>query len=94
VDSTSADDTLQPIFQPVSKPSESVITLNDSGRFLKPWTAEFTNITVRSALNRVAENLGVGHAWMVTGNDEVRIISFYELLLTKSESERRKQQDQ
>lgn len=89
-DSVAADDTLQPIFQPVSKPGESVIQLSGIGRFPKPLSAAFENISVRSALNRVAENLGVGHGWMVSGNNETRIITFYDLLLTKAEAERRK----
>jgi len=90
-DSVSADDTLQPILQPVSQDGESVVQLSGIGNFSKPWSATFENITVRAALNRVAENLGVGHGWMVTGNDKTRLISFYEQLLTKAESDRRKQ---
>jgi len=90
-DLVNADDTLQTIFRPVSNPAESVIQLSGIGTFPKPWSAKFENITVRAALNRVAENLGVGHGWMVTGNEETRLISFYEQLLTKAESENRKQ---
>jgi len=90
-DSASADDTLRTIFQPVSDDGESVIQLSAIGKFPKPWSATFESITVRDALNRVAENLGPGHGWMATGNEKTRLISFYELLLTKAEAEMRKQ---
>ena len=68
-----------------------MIELSGIGTFPRPWSATFENITVRAALNRVAENLGEGHGWLVTGNEETRLITFYELLLTKAESEKRKQ---
>jgi len=85
-----ADDSLDKIFKPVARKGESVITLSDAGSFSKPWSVAFENITVRDALDRVAENLGVGHGWMVYGNEETRIINFYDLLLTKAEAEKRK----
>jgi hypothetical protein len=90
VDLKSANDLLGQVFRPVAKPTESVISLSDAGSFSKPWTATFENITVRDALNRIAENLGAGHGWMVYGNDETRIINFYDLLLTRAEAEKRK----
>jgi hypothetical protein len=90
VDLRSANDSLDKIFKLVAKPTESVISLSDAGSFSKPWTVTFENTTVRDALNRVAENLGVGHGWMVYGNDETRIINFYDLLLTRAEAEKRK----
>ena len=93
VDLTNADDSLEKIFKPIVKPSESVISLSSAGSFAKPWTATFEDITVRDALNRVAENLGAGHGWMVYGNDETRIIDFYALLLTKAEADKRRKQN-
>lgn len=90
VDLRRANDTLDKIFKPVSKLNESVISLDDAGSFSRPWTVAFENISVRDALDRVAENLGPGHGWMVYGNNETRIINFYERLLTNAEAERQK----
>jgi hypothetical protein len=90
VDLRHASDTFDKIFKPVSKVNESVISLDDAGSFSKPWTVAFENISVRDALDRVAENLGAGRGWMVYGNNETRIINFYERLLTNAEAERRK----
>lgn len=90
VDLRSANDTLDKIFRPVARQGESVISLGDAGSFSKSWTATFENITVRDALDAVAEHLGEGHGWIVYGDDNTRLINFYDLLLTKAEAEKRK----
>ncbi len=85
-----ATDGLEPIFKPICKTGESVISLTDPGNFSKPWSAEFQTISVRDALDRLATQLGPGHGWMVYGNHQTKIISFYSSLMTKAEAERKK----
>jgi hypothetical protein len=89
-DLISAADSLDKIFKPVAKPNESVITIADAGSFPKPWSVTFENISVREALDRVAENLGAGHGWMVSGNADTRLISFYSRLESNAEAEKQK----
>lgn len=66
--------------QPVAKSNERLISWQAAPDFAKPWTIELSNISVRQALNRIAQEIGIGYGWLASGNSEVRIFSFHERL--------------
>jgi len=45
--------------------------------FAKPWTATFSNITVRQALNRIARQLGPTYGWQIGGTSKAPLIVFH-----------------
>lgn len=45
--------------------------------FAEPWNAEFTDITVRQALNQVARHLGPTYGWQIGGTTKARLILFH-----------------
>jgi hypothetical protein len=45
--------------------------------FTEAWTASFTDITVRQALNRIAQHLGPTYGWQIGGTTKARLIVFY-----------------
>jgi hypothetical protein len=60
-------------------PSENLICLSIGGNlsFAKPWKATFHDITVRQALNRIAQQLGPTYGWQIGGTTRQRLIVFY-----------------
>lgn len=60
-------------------PNENLYFLGIGGTqgFAKPWTASFRNITVRQALNRIAEQLGATYGWQIGGTANQRMIMFH-----------------
>ncbi len=72
-----ADDVVSKVITPVSRSGESFISWSSAGSFSKPWTATFQDITVRAALNRIAQQLGPGYGWVVDGSRQVRFYSFH-----------------
>ncbi len=73
--------------RPISRPGETLVSWQGIHDFSKPWTASFTNISVREALNRIAQQLGPGYGWLVAGNPEVRIFSFHQQLRPRLNSQ-------
>jgi hypothetical protein len=51
--------------------------------FAKPWTATFHDITVRQALNRIAQQLGPTYGWQIGGHIGSRLIMFHYKLGAK-----------
>jgi hypothetical protein len=60
-------------------PAEHLIFLGIGGTqaFPKPWTATFNDITVRQALNRIAQQLGPTCGWQIGGTTNARLIMFH-----------------
>ncbi len=49
-----------------------------STTFAKPPKATFRNVTVREALNRIAEQLGPTWGWQFSGTNEFKFVVFHE----------------
>lgn len=60
-------------------PNENLYFLGIGGTqgFAKPWTAAFHNITVRQALNHIAQQLGPTYGWQIGGTANQRMIMFH-----------------
>jgi hypothetical protein len=43
-----------------------------------PWSASFEGLTVRQAINRLAEHMGQSSLWVFGGSDEFRYFAFYK----------------
>jgi hypothetical protein len=51
--------------------------------FAKAWTASFRNLTVRQALNRIAQQLGPTYGWQIGGTTKAKLIVFHYKLEAK-----------
>jgi hypothetical protein len=62
-----------------SDPSGGVIYMGigQTQGFAEAWTASFSNITVRQALNRIARQLGPTYGWQIGGTTKARLIVFH-----------------
>jgi len=49
----------------------------DDSYAIEPWTASFNDISVRQAINRLAEHMGKSSLWIFGGSDEFRYFAFY-----------------
>jgi hypothetical protein len=60
-------------------PNEQLYFMGVGGtqNFAKPWTAAFHDITVREALNRIAQQLGPSYGWQIGGTTKQRMIMFH-----------------
>jgi hypothetical protein len=60
-------------------PNEQLYFMGIGGtqNFAKPWTATFHDITVRQALNRIAQQLGPTYGWQIGGTANQRMIMFH-----------------
>ncbi len=76
------------VVRPVSKPNESLVSWQGIEDFPKPWTASLANVSVRQALNRIAQQLGPGYGWLVAGNPQVMIFSFHSQIKPKEQNGR------
>jgi len=67
------------IVHQLGDPNEQLYFMGIGGTqsFAKPWTATFHNITVRQALNRIAQQLGPTYGWQVGGTANQRMIMFH-----------------
>lgn len=50
----------------------------------QPWSVTLENVTVRQAVNRLAEHMGAHDAWLFYGSREFRAFSFYRVGFRKS----------
>ncbi len=72
---------LQAVAQlPGKKEQIAHMQVGGSTAFPKPWSATFTNITIREALNRIARQLGPTYGWKVQGSQDFRWIMFHQRL--------------
>jgi hypothetical protein len=73
-----ADEAAIGVIHQLGDPSEILICLSVGGTqtFAKPWTATFRDITVRQALNRIAQQLGPTYGWQIGGKARQRLIVF------------------
>jgi hypothetical protein len=51
--------------------------------FAEAWTASYSNITVRQALNRIAQQLGPTYGWQIGGTTKAKLIVFHYKLEAK-----------
>jgi hypothetical protein len=51
--------------------------------FAEAWTASFSSITVRQALNRIAQQLGPTYGWQIGGTTKAKLIVFHYKLEAK-----------
>jgi hypothetical protein len=51
--------------------------------FAEAWTASFRNLTVRQALNRIAQQLGPTYGWQIGGTTKAKLIVFHYKLEAK-----------
>lgn len=74
----SGDAALEVVRQ-LGDPTEHLIFLGVGGTqsFAKPWTETFNDITVRQALNRIAQQLGPSYGWQIGGTSNQRMIMFH-----------------
>ena len=61
---------------------EQLAILNTGGSisFPEPWTVTFSNMTVRQALDLIAQQLGGKYGWQVGGSTEFRLLTFHARL--------------
>lgn len=83
-----APDAQKAVFQTVAQltgPKQQIAILQSgiSIAFPHPWTASFKNITVREAIDRIAQQLGPTYAWQFGGGNDFRVITFHRRLLAK-----------
>lgn len=74
-----SDDAAITIVHQLGDPSEHLYFLGVGGtqQFSNPWTANFHDITVRQALNRIAQQLGPTYGWQIGGHTGTRLIMFH-----------------
>ena len=80
-----ADDTLSKIVAPVSSPKETFLTWQSVRDYSKPWSAKFTDVTVREALNRVVRHLSPTEGWMVFGNPENLVFAIHDRITPRKQ---------
>lgn len=70
-------------------PHEQLYFLGIGGTqtFARPWTATFHEVTVRQALNRIAQQLGPTYGWQIGGTINQRMIMFHYRLGARPNSE-------
>jgi hypothetical protein len=69
-------------------PNENLYFMGIGGTqgFAKPWTETFHDITVRQALNRIAQQLGPTYGWQIGGITNQRMIMFHYKLGARPKS--------
>jgi hypothetical protein len=74
-----SDDAAIQVIHQLGAPTEDLYFLGIGGTpsFAKPWTAIFHDITVRQALNRIAQQLGPTYGWQIGGHAGSRLIMFH-----------------
>ncbi|SRR5712692_1144513 len=60
-------------------PNENLYFMGIGGTqsFAKPWTVTIRDITVRQALNRIAQQLGPTYGWQIGGTTNQRMLMFH-----------------
>lgn len=81
-------DAQKAVFQAVDQlpPPKEQVAMMESGTslaFAEPWTATFKNITVREAIDKIAEQLGPTMGWQFGGGEDFRILTFHQRLAVK-----------
>ena len=78
-DARDSGDAAIDIVHRLGDPNEHLIFMGIGGTqsFAKPWTATFHDITVRQALNRIAQQLGPTYGWQIGGTTNQRMIMFH-----------------
>lgn len=74
----SSDAAIEVVHQ-LGDPEEHLFFMGIGGtqNFATPWTATFHDITVRQALNRIAQRLGPTYGWQIGGHVGSRLILFH-----------------
>src|SRR6266436_6423660 len=74
----SGDAAMEVVHQ-LGDPNENLYFMGIGGTqsFARPWTATFHDITVRQALNRIAQQLGPTYGWQIGGPTNQRMIMFH-----------------
>src|SRR6266481_1648616 len=74
----SGDAAMEVVHQ-LGDPNENLYFMGIGGTqsFARPWTATFHDITVRQALNRIAQQLGPTSGWQIGGTTNQRMIMFH-----------------
>lgn len=72
-------DAAMAVVHQLGDPNERLYFMGIGGtqQFAKPWTATFHEITVRRALNQIAERLGPTYGWQIGGTEGQRMIMFH-----------------
>jgi hypothetical protein len=79
---TDIDDGLLAIAQQLPPPLEQIAHAQVGGDTTYPpqtWTATFEKLTVRQAVNRLADHMGAHSAWFFSGSRDFRAFAFYRL---------------
>jgi len=61
-------------------PEQLIILEAGNYDFARPWTAKFENVTLRRAINRIAEHLCNTCGWQLTGTKSTPTVIFYRSL--------------
>jgi hypothetical protein len=79
------DDAVIAIDRQSGDPSGGVIYMGigQTQGFAEAWTASFRNLTVRQALNRIAQKLGPTYGWQIGGTIKAKLIVFHYKLEAK-----------
>lgn len=81
-------DAQQAVFQTVAqltgaKEQVAIMQTGISAGFPRPWTASFKDITVREAIDKIAQQLGRNYGWQFGGAADFRVITFHERISPK-----------
>jgi len=71
---------IQAVRQSSGAPAQLLVMEAGDYTFEKPWTANFTGLTVRQAMNRIAEHLCSTCGWQLTGARATPTVIFYRRL--------------
>lgn len=69
----------------------AVLQVGTALNFARPWSATLKDVTVREAVDQIAQQLGSAYGWQFSGAQDFRMVTFHEGLLPKPS---RSKQDQ
>ncbi|HKW75172.1 MAG TPA: hypothetical protein VJN64_06575 [Terriglobales bacterium] len=78
---SSADKAVIQLVNQLPGPRQQIATLQTTGfTFSEPLTHEFRDVTVRQALDEIAQILGPTYGWQLSGAEDFRVVMFHTRL--------------
>jgi hypothetical protein len=87
-----ADTAVMEIARQLPGPTEQIAVLQTgvSVSFARPWRGTLMHLTVRQAINEIAQQLGPTYGWQFSGADDFRMLTFHEGLLPRPSRKKQK----
>lgn len=61
----------------------AVLQVGTPLNFARPWNTTLRNVTVREALDDIAQQLGSTYGWVLSGGQDFRMVTFHEQILPR-----------